>query len=167
MVALALALAGMVLTVAPSLAGPAPAAQPAGVAFAVAAAAIYAVYIVAGARLGREVAALPMSAVVIGSAGLVFVAACAWRGPAWPQSAAGWLAIAGIALVSTVAAITLFFAGLERIGPTRASTLSTLEPLVTVSLAALVLGETIAPLQVAGGALILAAVVLLARAPRG
>ena len=69
-----------------------------------------------------------------------------------------------IALLSTVAAITLYFAGLERIGPTRASTLSTLEPLVTVMLAAIVLGERIAPMQIAGGALILAAVVLLARA---
>jgi drug/metabolite transporter (DMT)-like permease len=40
------------------------------------------------------------------------------------------------------------------------------EPLVTVTLAAVVLGETIAPVQLAGGALILAAVVLLARASR-
>ena len=74
------------------------------------------------------------------------------------------MAVAAIALLSTVAAITLYFAGLKRIGPTRASTLSTLEPLVTVTLAAIVLGERIAPVQMAGGALILAAVVLLARA---
>jgi drug/metabolite transporter (DMT)-like permease len=162
--ALAGALAGMALTVAPSLGGDAPAARPAGIAFAVAAAAIYAVYIVAGARIGRTVPALAMSTVVIGSAGALFVVAALVRGPAWPQAASGWLAIAGIALVSTVAAITLFFAGLERIGPTRASTLSTVEPLVTVTLAALLLGETFAPVQLVGGALILLAVVLLARA---
>jgi drug/metabolite transporter (DMT)-like permease len=60
--------------------------------------------------------------------------------------------------------VTLYFAGLQRIGPTRASTISTLEPLVTVTLAAIVLGERIATVQMAGGALILAAVVLLARA---
>jgi len=106
---------------------------------------------------------LPMSTVVIGSAALVFAAVALFRGPQWPQTAAGWLAIAAIALVSTVAAITLFFAGLERIGPTRASTLSTIEPLVTVTLAAALLGERIAPIQIAGGALILGAVVLLAR----
>ena len=52
--------------------------------------------------------------------------------PALAGHAGGWLAVAGIALVSTVAAITLFFAGLERIGPTQASTLSTVEPLFTV-----------------------------------
>ena len=64
----------------------------------------------------------------------------------------------------TFTAITWYFAGLTRIGPTRASTLSTVEPAVTVALAAIFLGERIAPMQMAGGALILAAVVLLARA---
>ena len=75
-----------------------------------------------------------------------------------------WLAVAGIALLSTVMAITLYFAGLERIGPVRASTLSTIEPICTVVLAAIVLDESIAPVQLAGGALILAAAVLIARA---
>ena len=46
----------------------------------------------------------------------------------------------------------------------RASTLSTVEPLCTVILAAVVLDEAIAPVQLAGGALILAAAVLIARA---
>ena len=82
-----------------------------------------------------------------------------------PQSAAGWAAVAGIALVSTVAAITLFFAGLARIGPTQASTLSTIEPVFTIVLAALLLGERIEMIQAIGGVLILGAVVMLARAP--
>jgi len=168
LVALAVALAGMVLTVLPTLADAARAAHPGivrGVAFGVAAAAIYAGYIVVGARVGRRTAPLPMAAVVIGSAAVLFVAVASTTGPRWPATTAGWLAVLGIALVSTVAAITLFFAGLERIGPTQASTLSTIEPLFTVLLAAVLLGETIAPLQMAGGALILGAVLLLARAP--
>jgi drug/metabolite transporter (DMT)-like permease len=168
-VALGVALAGTVLTVAPALAGPANAETGAGVAagiaFAVAAAMFYSFYIIAGAWLGRRVAAEPMSTVVIASAAAVFIAAALARGPAWPQSAAGWLAVLAIALVSTVGAITLYFAGLERVGPTRAATLSTLEPVVTVTLAAIVLGEAIAPVQLAGGALILAAVALIARSP--
>ena len=134
------------------------------IAFGVAAATIYAVYIVTGTRLARHAAPLAMAAVVIASAAAVFIVAAAGRGPRWPADAGGWAAVAAIALVSTVAAITLFFAGLERIGPVRASTLSTVEPLFTVALAAIVLGETIAPVQLAGGALILAAVVVLARA---
>ncbi|MDP8937352.1 MAG: DMT family transporter, partial [Actinomycetota bacterium] len=62
-----------------------------------------------------------------------------------------------------VVAITAFFAGMARLGPADASTLSTLEPVVTLVLAAAVLHERITPLQLAGAALILSAVVLLAR----
>ena len=59
-VALVVALAGMALTVLPTLGDGAPAAHPgiaSGVAFGVAAAAIYAGYILVGARVGRGVAA--------------------------------------------------------------------------------------------------------------
>ena len=56
--------------------------------------------------------------------------------------------------------------GPDRIGPVRASTLSTIEPLCAVVLAAVVLDETIAPVQLAGGALIVAAAILIARARR-
>ena len=75
--------------------------------------------------------------------------------------------------MSTVVAVSAFFAGLRRVGPSEAAILSTFEPVVTVVLAFFVLGERLTPLQLAGGALVLAAVVLLqlpaaaARAARG
>jgi drug/metabolite transporter (DMT)-like permease len=166
LVALVIALIGMVLTVAPALVGGADAYPHlrAGVAFGVAAAAIYAVYIVAGTRFTSRVEPLALAAVVVASAACVFAIAAAVAGPVFPRSGSGWAAIVGIAVVSTVASITLFFAGLARIGPTRASTLSTIEPMVTVVLGALLLAERIGALQLAGGALILLTVVLLARA---
>ena len=74
---------------------------------------------------------------------------------------AGWGSLAGLAAVSTVAAIALFFAGLRRVGPTTASILATVEPLVTVVLAFLVFGETLGAIQLAGGALVLVAVLVL------
>jgi drug/metabolite transporter (DMT)-like permease len=55
------------------------------------------------------------------------------------------------------------FAGIARIGPTNAAMISTLEPVVTVALAALLLGETLEPVTLLGGGLILAAVLLLAQ----
>jgi len=165
LVALVIALVGTTLTVAPAIGGDTPAPNVlAGLGFAVASAAFYAAYIIVASWIGRRADALPMSAVVIASAAAVFVIATVVRGPHWPGTVAGWLAVAGIALFSTVLAITLYFAGLERIGPVRASTLSTVEPLCTVLLAAWVLDESIAPVQLAGGALILAAAVLIARA---
>jgi drug/metabolite transporter (DMT)-like permease len=165
--ALGVALAGMTLTVAPALTGGGTQAfpnLPVGIALGIAAAAIYAVYIVIGTQLCARIAPLALSTVVVTSAAVVFVVVAALKGPELPHSATGWFAVTAIALLCTVAAITLFFAGLARIGPTQASTLSTVEPLFTVVLAATMLGERIAFVQIAGGALILAAVVMLARA---
>jgi len=165
--ALTTALLGTTLTVVPAIGGGAIIGTSpvlTGLAFAVASAVFYAVYIVVAASIGRRAEALPMSAVVITSAAILFVVATLVRGPQWPQTSGGWLAVTGIALLSTVMAITLYFAGLERIGPVRASTLSTIEPLCTVILAAIVLDESVAPVQLTGGALILAAAVLIARA---
>jgi drug/metabolite transporter (DMT)-like permease len=62
---------------------------------------------------------------------------------------------------STILPLTTFFAGMRRVGPTAASLLSTLEPAFTIALAAIVLGEVLTRSQWMGGALILAAVVLL------
>jgi drug/metabolite transporter (DMT)-like permease len=77
-----------------------------------------------------------------------------------------WLWLLSIALVSTVVAVSAFFAGLRRVGPSDAAILSTFEPVVTVALAYAVLGERLAPAQLAGGALVLAAVVVLQLRPR-
>ena len=76
-------------------------------------------------------------------------------------TAEGWGWLAGIAVVSTVAAVSLFFAGLKRVGPTTASILSTVEPVVTVVLAFRVFGELLGPFQLLGGAFVIAAVLVL------
>ncbi len=157
--ALALALVGTVLTIGPTGGG-----QPLGIALAVAAGAIYAVYIVVGGRVMRQAGAIPASAVVMISAAAVFAVTLALRPPVFPTNMGGWAAIVAIALVSTVLPIIAFFAGLKRVGPVDTATLSTLEPVVVVVLAALVLNENIGTIQVVGGATILGAVILLARA---
>ena len=165
--ALLVALVGTTLTVVPAIGFEPIGAAPhiaTGLAFAVASAAFYAVYIVVATSIGKRAAPLAMSTVVITSAALVFVVGAVIRGPQWPQTAVGWVAVVSIALLSTVLAITLYFAGLERIGPVRASTLSTVEPLCTILLAAFVLDEQLGMIQVVGGALILAAALLIARA---
>jgi len=48
------------------------------------------------------------------------------------------------------------------VGPTSAAILSTAEPVVTVILAFLVFGEVLGPLQLLGGAFVIAAVLVLA-----
>ena len=75
------------------------------------------------------------------------------------MTAAGCAWLGCLAVVSTVGAISLFFAGLRRVGPSAASILSTVEPVVTVALAFVVFGESLGPAQLVGGALVLSAVV--------
>ena len=106
--------------------------------------------------------AMASTTVIITSTAGVYVGIVAIRGATYPMTSTGWIAIIAIALISTVLAFVTFFAGLKRIGPTTTSTLSTFEPIVAVVLAAIVLGETISPIQILGGILILTAVVLLA-----
>jgi drug/metabolite transporter (DMT)-like permease len=157
-VAIAMSLAGSVLTSGAGGAGSATA-----VLFGVLAAVIYSVYILTGGRIPATVSATASTAVVATSAAVVFGAVGLAQGLHLPQTAAGWGAVGAIAIVNTVLAVALFLAGLERLGPVRASVYSTLEPATTLVLAAALLGEPVTPLKAAGGALILGAVVLLAR----
>jgi drug/metabolite transporter (DMT)-like permease len=85
------------------------------------------------------------------------------NGAHFPASSSGWLSIAGIVLIATVIPVVTFLAGLERIGPTNAAMLSTLEPVVTVLLAAWLFAERLEPITLVGGALILVAVLILTR----
>ena len=78
----------------------------------------------------------------------------------------GWSGALGLALFSTLLAITAFLAGLRRIGAVQASTLSTLEAVTTVIVGAAFLGDAFKPIQILGGALILIAAVMIARTQR-
>jgi drug/metabolite transporter (DMT)-like permease len=138
-----------------------------GIGLGVAAALIYSIYILVGEGVMQRVAPMPAATVVMLSAAVVYAVAAVGTGLTWPASATGWLAVLAIALFSTLLAIVGFFAGLERLGAADASTLSTLEPLVTLGLAVAVLGEPLSPVQAGGAVLILSAVVYLARRPAG
>jgi len=64
-------------------------------------------------------------------------------------------------VVGTTIPVLTFILGLRLVGPSRAAILSTFEPVSTVLLAVIILGESANPIQYVGGALILASVVLL------
>jgi drug/metabolite transporter (DMT)-like permease len=164
-VALVLASSGIAMVVAGAGAG---ALDPLGAALGAAAAVVYSAYILLGDGIAGRVDARTLSALVCTGAAFTLAVASAALGDLRPGelTLAGWGWLAALAAVSTVGAISLFFAGLRRVGPTAASILSTVEPLVTVVLAFLVFGETLGIVQTFGGALVLAAVVTLARRSR-
>ena len=157
-IALILALAGTALTI-----GSVGGGKPLGIVLSLGAAFIYSIYILVGSKIIEQGTAIPSSTVIITSAAVMYTGLIVIKGAAFPTTWLGWASASGVALISTVLAVVTFLAGLERVGPTNAATLSTIEPVVTVILAALVLDETITPLRAAGGVMILLAVILLTR----
>jgi drug/metabolite transporter (DMT)-like permease len=158
--ALGLALGGIVLVVAGAGTGT---LEPVGTALGLGAALVYSAYILISDGVVGRYTARALAALVCTGAAVALTAGSLVLGELRPGAltAAGWGWLACLAIVSTVAAISLFFAGLRRVGPTSAAILATVEPLVTVLLASVVFGETLGPLQLAGGALVLASVPVL------
>jgi drug/metabolite transporter (DMT)-like permease len=159
-IALALALGGLSLVVAGAGAG---ALDPLGVSLGLGAAVVYTTYILVSEGVVGRVRPRMLAALVCTGAAVSLTVGSAVVGDLRPDALtlAGWGWLACLAAVSTVAAISLFFAGLQRVGPTTASIVSTIEPVVTILLAFLVFTETLGVLQLAGGALVLTAVVAL------
>jgi drug/metabolite transporter (DMT)-like permease len=137
-----------------------------GLVFAIAAPIIYTGYILISENVMSDVPAVGASAVIMSGAGAAFCVIAAFqRELAWPATPAGWAIVIGLALIPTMIAISLFLAGLPRIGAARASLISTWEPVVTVIVAVLLLGDRFSPLQVVGGVMVLAAVIVVQVVP--
>ena len=110
----------------------------------------------------RRLAPLPFAASICTGAFLSVATVAVVLGGVGPTGGAAGLGCAGaLAIVCTVVPMTLFFAGLSRVGPSTAAIASTIEPAVTVLLGALVLGEMLGTAQAIGGALVLSAVLVL------
>jgi drug/metabolite transporter (DMT)-like permease len=129
---------------------------------AVASPVIYTAYILVGERVMGSVPPLAASAVIITGAAIAFCILAAINNQlAPPTLAGGWAVVIGLAVFPTMLAISLFLAGLPRVGAARAALLSTLEPVVTVGLAVVLLGDRLSFVQVLGGVLVLLAVVVV------
>jgi drug/metabolite transporter (DMT)-like permease len=163
-VALGLVSGGLVLVL---VAGGAGSGDPLGAVLGLATAVTYSVYILVSEGIARRVPPLVLSALVCTGAAASLTAGSAALGELRPGelAPAGWAWVACIAVVCTVAALGLFFAGLRRVGPTTASILSTVEPVVTVALAFAVFGDVLSAAQLAGGAVVLTGALVARRPP--
>lgn len=140
------------------------AGHPLGIVLSLLAGLLYAVYILLSSRVGHGVDPLGASWVVITTAGLMHLVFAGFNHFTLPVSLQGWSALVALACFSSVLAISAFLIGLRSVGPTLASVLSTLEPVVTVSLGIGFLGERISPTSLAGSLLVLGAAAGLALA---
>jgi drug/metabolite transporter (DMT)-like permease len=177
--ALALVSTGVALTIG----GIETRADPLGIVLIVASPVIYSVYIILAARLAGERRgetaesrtgggaetrpAVAASLMITGTFAVVAVLAVLAGEPVLPGQVPGeaWLGLGGIAIFSTALAISAFYAATSRIGAAQTALVSTVEPVWTITLATLFFDETLAPLQLVGGAFVIGGVVLAQTTP--
>jgi len=152
----ALGLAGIALTV-----GTPSSAPTIGIVLGLAAAVASAAYIL-GSRhaMSRGIEPIPFLLLSYLGPAAAFLVAASVRGYDEPSGAAYGYAVL-LVLVSTVLASILFYAAVRSIGAGTTSLFASVEPLVGVLLAYIVLGESLSAGQLAGGALILTSVITL------
>jgi DME family drug/metabolite transporter len=166
---LAAAIGGTALVLAPSLGGPAGAggtdasAAPLGVAFALGSAVLYALVSLLSGRLAVELGPGPSAAAqsiaavgVTALAGVLMPISMPVEPEAW-----AWLAYLGVA--TTAVALLAFSWGAARLTPTALTVATLVEPLTAVMLAAVLLAQPLKPVQWAGAALLLGAILALGR----
>ncbi len=157
--ALALGLAGLALALDVSVA----AFEWSGVAFGALAAALMTVTVIGGGRTVRAAGPVATSFHTILCSGCVFAVVVALQGgPVLPTSGAGWIALAAVPVTYLIAVMS-FFLAIAKITGTRLATILNSEPVFTIALAAAILGERLSPVQAAGAALVVAAILIAGR----
>jgi len=86
-----------------------------------------------------------------------------WKIVAAHYVPAQWLFLFVFSMISVLGAFSLYFLGLQYLEPTRAIIASCLEPVFSILLAALLLGEVLRPIQTVGIVFVLAAIVIVQR----
>ena len=168
--ALGISMAGVILVVAG--AGPLGELDALGIGLAVAAAFAQMFYALAAHHGFRQVPGAQAAAWTMGGAAVIYllISAAIGRlsdmGHAVASVAAMWpVLVAGV--IGAGLATVCFIGGIRLLGASRATILSTLEPVVGVTLAAILFGTVPTPVQLVGGALIIAAGIVLQLRPSG
>ena len=158
--ALGLAIVGVMLITGADPAG----VNPVGVFIVLGAALSYSLYIVVSQRALLTVDPEILTAYVLPAAAVSFLLFGVGTDTlAMPATVEAWGVTLAIAVIATVIPVLTFFAGVSRIGASRASIISAAEPGVTVALGALILNEPVTAVTVIGGGLILTGVLLIQR----
>ena len=131
-----------------------------GLAAILASALLVALYVLSIPRVTQHVPTLVVTTYMFSSCAVVSLLIGGLGGARFDLTPLAWAAAVAIGVVCTVVSNLALVVGVRRVGPARGAIVSTLEPLLAVLLAAVVLGERMEPLQLVGGAAILAAVLL-------
>jgi drug/metabolite transporter (DMT)-like permease len=133
----------------------------AGVAFALAAAATFGLALVITQQETADVDGRVRTATTMAIAGLIALALVGTQGGFHlPQAAPGWYGLAALTFLYGTA-FTIMFTVLPKLGVVGNSAIMNVEPVFALVLAWLILGQAIAPVQVAGALLVVGAVMVL------
>jgi len=164
-IALGLALVGVALTV-PKF-GPTADADLLGVSLALLNAAVIAVYFLLTRRaLEGVVDVTRASAVMMIGTFIIMLFLIPMRGLQFPQNPLTVVLLVGIGIFGTVLPVVGVNIAVQRIGAAQASLASTVEPIMSMIVSMLILGEVIFALQWLGAALIVGSVIVLQLRPR-
>ncbi len=159
LVATTLAVVGIVLL--SGALGRAAPLDPVAVLASLVAGAAYAGYAVAAAALvQQQVDSLPATVAMIGTSGLIGAAILPFTDNSWLATPSGLSVALWLGGVTVVVSYLLMGAALRHLAASTAITLGLAEPLTAAILGVAVLGEHLAPLQVAGVLLVLGGVVV-------
>ena len=126
----------------------------------------YAIAPLIAARYLADVPTLPMTAVCLGFAALVYAAPAAATWPDQMPSTPVLLALGGLAVICTALAFIVFFALIREIGAARALVFTYINPAVALAAGVIVLNEPLTAWNVAALLLILAGCLLATRRPK-
>lgn len=133
-----------------------------GVALALSAAMLYGMYIPMARHMQKSYPVPVTGALAkIGAAACLLLWALSDGSFEYALSNRAWGAIAALTIFSTVLPSLFFLMGLIRLGPVRTAIVSTVEPFLTAIIGAVFLGQALSVRAGLGGAMIVAAVVLL------
>lgn len=133
----------------------------AGVAFALAAAGTFGLALVITQQETADVDGRVRTATTMTVAGLIALSMVGAQGGFHlPQAAAGWAGLAALTFLYGTA-FTIMFTVLPKLGVVGNSAIMNVEPVFALVLAWLILGQAIAPVQVAGALLVVGAVMVL------
>ena len=119
-----------------------------------------AVLILSAALLPRRADTRPRTLVMLSTASLASIVVTLASGEIWfPTNAVGWAGLIGSALCYTVGMTALLFAA-AALGATRVAVVMNVEPLASIALTFLILGERLKPVQLAGALIVTASIFL-------
>lgn len=130
-----------------------------GVAAAFGASVTFTAALVLTPRLAPNLDAPLRTFYMMATSAIVFIVAAAATGRfAWPMETVAWIGLAGLSLLYAAGIVGLFLL-LPLLGPVQTAVVLNLEPVAVAGVAWLALGEALTPLQMAGGLVVVLAVI--------